>query len=104
MSRIECCLRNTVELLMSTASTVIRMRHPREENALLFHEANNTAADPITWSEGHTFVFVSKTYNPRTMAVQKFSRANVSGRSSWHDGQTMYTMQVMVYVIIVNRI
>ena len=59
-STAECCLRNTVERLISTASTVKAIRPGQLDRPLACQAVNITAAAPITWMEGQTLVLVSK--------------------------------------------
>ena len=59
ISRTECCLRKTVDILIKTAVTRKLIFQTNPFNFLLCNPANITAKDPITWIEGHTFVLVS---------------------------------------------
>lgn len=59
MSIMECCLRNTVEILIRAAVTVKAIFQPTAWNRLQFHAVNITATEPITCSDGQTFVLVS---------------------------------------------
>ena len=59
-SMTECCFMKTVEMLINTQHATLTMRQPVLENRGVYHSAYIAANEPITCSEGQTFVSVSK--------------------------------------------
>ena len=79
MSITECCLRNTVETDISSATT---KNDALTRGCLSFsqcQEAKHTAKEPSTCIDGHTLVFVSNAYSPDTIR-ENMSFPVTSGR------------------------
>lgn len=58
-SSAECCLTNTVEILISVPERIKKIFQPIAFNLLQCSPAKVTASEPTTWSEGQTSVGVS---------------------------------------------
>ena len=58
-SRIECCLRKTVEKQTSSINIVMAVILPGERRPLVRIAASHTAIAPMACSDGNTLVLVS---------------------------------------------
>ena len=59
ISSTECWRMNTVETLMSTAAPQNASLHPGVLTPFVFQAVQATAAEPTTWRDGQTLVWVS---------------------------------------------